>query len=73
MSIKERVQEIERKLEKGEAVVLTATELKERLAGGEEIDPDSIDVVTCGTCGLMSGTYLALSFGFCGKDRILAL
>jgi uncharacterized protein (DUF39 family) len=45
-----------------EAVVMTAGELKSRLSEGESIGVKDVDVVTCGTCGVMSGTYAVLSF-----------
>lgn len=52
--IRERVRE-------GKAAVMTAGELKARLSGGEPIGVGDVDVVTCGTCGVMSGTYAVLS------------
>lgn len=54
-----RINEIRDRIRDGNAVVLTASELKERIAGGES--PGAVDVVTCGTCGVMSGTYAVLS------------
>lgn len=54
-----RIDEIRERIRKGTAVILTATEFKKRL---EEREPyDDVDVVTCGTCGVMSGTYAVLS------------
>jgi putative methanogenesis marker 16 metalloprotein len=44
------------------AVIMTAPELKSRIADGEKIGVRDVDVVTCGTCGVMSGTYAVLSF-----------
>jgi len=43
----------------GSAVILTASELKKRIAQGDTVS--DVDVVTCGTCGVMSGTYAVLS------------
>ena len=43
-------------MDSGDAVVLTAAELKTKLRTNEEITIDDVDVVTCGTSGVMSGT-----------------
>ena len=58
-----RSEEIQRRIEEGNAVILTASELKERISAGESSAEilASVDVVTCGTCGVMSGTYTVLS------------
>ena len=48
--------EINRKIADKTAVVITAKTLKERIRSGEIITPDDVDVVTCGTFGVMSGT-----------------
>lgn len=53
------IDEIRERLKNGTAVVLTAAELKERI--GQSEDVSDVDVVTCGTCGVMSGTYAVLS------------
>jgi len=53
------VDEIRAALADGTAVVLTASELKKRIAQGDSVS--DVDVVTCGTCGVMSGTYAVLS------------
>lgn len=50
------VKEIQSKLDSGEAIVLTADELKTKIRNNEEISIDDVDVVTCGTSGVMSGT-----------------
>lgn len=50
------IDDINEKIRKGEAVVYTAQELKDMLRGGERPTPQSVDVVTTGTCGIMSGT-----------------
>lgn len=57
--------EINERLKKGEALVLTAREVEELMAGGRESEVRSVDVVTCGTMGIMSGTYALLSFQIC--------
>lgn len=53
------VDEIRAALADETAVVLTASELKKRIAQGDTVS--DVDVVTCGTCGVMSGTYAVLS------------
>ncbi|WP_294967785.1 methanogenesis marker 16 metalloprotein [uncultured Methanosphaera sp.] len=50
------IEDIQKKLDSGDAVVLTAEELKTKLRDGEEVTVDDVDVVTCGTSGVMSGT-----------------
>jgi len=52
------VDEINRRIKRGEAVVMTAGEFK-REAG--KLSPEEVDVVTCATCALMSGTAALLS------------
>jgi putative methanogenesis marker 16 metalloprotein len=56
------IDEINQRIAKGEAVVLTAKEVEELLVGGREDEVKEVDVVTTGTMGLMSGTYALLSF-----------
>jgi len=53
---------VRKRIRDGEAIVMTAGELKSRFSGEESIDIRDVDVVTCGTCGIMSGTYAVLSF-----------
>ncbi|RAP44623.1 MAG: hypothetical protein BZ135_07880 [Methanosphaera sp. rholeuAM6] len=50
------IEEIREKLDSGDAIVLTADELKTKLRDGEKVTVDDVDVVTCGTSGIMSGT-----------------
>jgi putative methanogenesis marker 16 metalloprotein len=59
------VQEINAKLERGEAAVLTAREVEELVSCGRGDEVRQVDVVTTGTMGLMSGTYALLSFSIC--------
>jgi len=59
------VEEINAKIKKGEAVVLTAREVHQMLSSGKEREAKQVDVVTTGTMGLMSGTYAVLSFQIC--------
>lgn len=51
---------INQKITGGNAVVLTAAELKERVAEGEKVTAADVDVVTTGTFGIMSGTLAIL-------------
>jgi len=57
-----RLDEIRERIRNKCAVVLTASEFKKQV---DEREPDKllrdVDVVTCGTCGVMSGTYAVLS------------
>ena len=53
------LEEIRDRIRKGVAVVLTASEFKTRITEGESVQ--DVDIVTCGTCGVMSGTYAVLS------------
>lgn len=54
------IKEINEKIKKGEAVVLTAKELCDMVRRGEDVK--DVDVVTSATCGIMSGTMAILSF-----------
>ncbi|MDN7024781.1 methanogenesis marker 16 metalloprotein [Methanoculleus sp. FWC-SCC1] len=55
------VQEIGEKIRRGEAVVYTAAEFKALVREGEALSAADVDVVTTGTCGVMSGTAAILS------------
>ena len=68
---KRSIGEINRKLQNGEAVVLTASELCQEVRDGSDIQFEDVDVVTAGTCGLMSGTYAVVSFQFCEPNRFV--
>ena len=54
--MKKSIHEINQKIKKGEATVLTAEEVTLRVMEGEEPTATDVDVVTTGTCGIMSGT-----------------
>ncbi|MEM4447342.1 MAG: methanogenesis marker 16 metalloprotein [Candidatus Jordarchaeales archaeon] len=54
------IDEINAKILSGDAVVLTAEELKRMIRGGEEVRAEDIDVVTTATCAVMSGTAAIL-------------
>lgn len=55
------VSTIENKIKKGTAVVYTAEEFKAMVREGSTPGLDDIDVVTCGTCGVMSGTFAVMT------------
>jgi len=50
------IEEINQKIERGEATVLTAEEVSNLVRNGEEPKAKDVDVITTGTCGIMSGT-----------------
>jgi uncharacterized protein (DUF39 family) len=56
-----RIGEINDKIRKGEAIVLTAEEFKQMVRNEETATAESVDVVTCATCAIMSGTAAILS------------
>jgi putative methanogenesis marker 16 metalloprotein len=55
------IEEIRDKIRKGSAVVWTAAEFKQRIREGEVPGLSDVDVVTTGTCGVMSGTTAVLT------------
>lgn len=56
------IAEINKKIENGSVVVLTAKELCDIVRSGRSISADDVDVVTTATRGIMSGTAAILSF-----------
>jgi len=50
------IEEINKKIEQGEATILTAEEVSNLVRAGKEPKAENIDVITTGTCGVMSGT-----------------
>ena len=54
--MKKNVQQINQKIKEGKATVFTAEEITRLVMEGEEPFAEDIDVVTTGTCGIMSGT-----------------
>ncbi|MCC7566483.1 MAG: methanogenesis marker 16 metalloprotein [Methanomicrobiaceae archaeon] len=60
---------IREKVEDGTAVVLTAEEFKARVREGERFAAADVDVVTCGTCGVMSGTAAIFSIPLAERGR----
>lgn len=55
------VADIDEKIRNGTAVVYTAAEFKRLVREGAEVSAADVDVVTTGTCGVMSGTAAILS------------
>ncbi|MGZ7069823.1 MAG: methanogenesis marker 16 metalloprotein [Methanobacterium sp.] len=50
------IEEINQKIQQGEATVLTAEEVSNLVREGKEPKAEDVDVITTGTCGVMSGT-----------------
>ena len=65
------IPEIQAKIDAGDAVVLTAAEISERVRTGKEIRLEDVDVVTTATRGIMSGTYAVLSFKVSEPDSFV--
>ena len=55
------IADIDGKIRDGSAVVYTASEFKCLIREGENVTAADVDVVTTGTCGVMSGTAAVLS------------
>ncbi len=56
------ISQINEKIDNGEANIYTVDEFKKLIKKGDTPDFDDVDVVTCGTCGVMSGTAAILNF-----------
>jgi L-aspartate semialdehyde sulfurtransferase len=56
------LKDINRRIKEGNAVILTAEEISKMVREGEEPGIDEVDVITTGTCGIMSGTAAILHF-----------
>ena len=56
------IDEINKKIDDGSANIYTAEEFKKLIKKGDAPSFDEVDVVTCGTCGVMSGTAAILNF-----------
>ena len=56
------ISQINERIENGEANIYTAEEFKKLIKKGNAPDFEEVDVVTCGTCGVMSGTAAILNF-----------
>jgi len=68
MTKKRTIADINAKLKRGAAVVMTAEELCNCVRDGTEIGFEDVDVVTSATCSVMSGTYAILSFQVAERD-----
>ena len=62
MTGKRSIEEINRKIQNDEANIYTAEEFKKLIKNDEAPSFDEVDVVTCATCGVMSGTAAILNF-----------
>lgn len=56
------IDQINKKIDDGEANIYTAEEFKKLIKKDEAPSFEEVDVVTCGTCGVMSGTAAILNF-----------
>lgn len=56
------ISQINEKIDNGEANIYTAEEFKKLIKKDETPSFEEVDVVTCGTCGVMSGTAAILNF-----------
>lgn len=54
------IEEINKKIENGDVTVLTAEEVSSLVCEGNSLKVEDVDVVTTGTCGIMSGTAAIL-------------
>ena len=63
--------EIVERVERKEAVVMTAEEVSRLLKAGEASRLSEVDVVTTATRAVMSGTYAVLSFPLAGPGSFL--
>ncbi len=63
--------DIQKKIDDGEVVVLTAQEICDSVRAGEQIHLEDVDVVTTATRGIMSGTYAVLSFKVAEPDAFV--
>jgi putative methanogenesis marker 16 metalloprotein len=68
---KRTLQEIKEKIARGDAVVMTATELCDVVRSGEKISFDDVDVITGATRALMSGTMAIFSFMVSDKKEFM--
>ena len=59
---KRSIAQINEKIDNGEANIYTAEEFKKLIKNGDAPSFEEVDVVTCGTCGVMSGTAAILNF-----------
>ncbi len=65
------IEEIDERIRKGEATVLTAEEAAALVDAGSFDELRDVDLVTTATRALMSGTYAILSFRFSERDSFI--
>lgn len=65
------ISQINEKIENGEANIYTAEEFKKLIKKGDAPSFEEVDVVTCGTCGVMSGTAAILNFVVSGPGEFI--
>jgi putative methanogenesis marker 16 metalloprotein len=63
------IEEIRSKIANGKANIFTAEEIKKSINDGEELSFEDVDVVTTGTCGIMSGTAAIFHVGVTGPGE----
>ena len=62
MAEERTISQINKRIDDEEANIYTAEEFKKLIKKGDAPSFDEVDVVTCGTCGVMSGTAAILNF-----------
>jgi putative methanogenesis marker 16 metalloprotein len=62
-----KIEEIDKKIKKGDVRVISADDLSEMVRNGEEVTAKDVDFVTTATMSVMSGTAAILSFSEPGK------
>ena len=62
MTNKRSIEDINQRIDDGEAKIYTAEEFKKLIKDDNAPSFEEVDVVTCGTCGVMSGTAAILNF-----------
>ena len=65
------ISQINQKIENGDANIYTAEEFKKLIKEGNTPSFDEVDVVTTGTCGVMSGTAAILNFIVSGPGKFI--
>ncbi|MCQ2070446.1 MAG: methanogenesis marker 16 metalloprotein [archaeon] len=63
------VSEIQKKIVERKAKVYTAQEIKDLVRSGKKPAVEDVDVVTCGTFGVVSGTFAIFSIPVCGPNE----
>lgn len=65
------IEEINERIRRGEATVLTAEEVRDLVDEGAVTELQDVDVITTATRAVMSGTYAVLSFRFAEQDSFI--